>query len=308
MFTLRRTGWIAATLLLLVVGCKKPADDLTPATQGCQLKVEQNIFGQTTSHAYNAQGQRIKSVSSSNGTPIVYTYAYDATGNIIAATTQGVLASNRKIDVIGSYEYTGGRLTKIVSKSLGDILFSTSDTYSYDASGRLAAYTYASSDTQGEIESYTFTNGLVTAGAITRGGQSWTLTAENGRITQSASANGSRTRHTYDARGYLTRSDSFNQSGALQSYTVREYSNTPYKEDRPLRNIVPPINLYGNTELPESRVAVYQADGTLTAETRTQYQINSQGYITTISYTKNQVGVGNGQSTQIATYDYSNCP
>lgn len=42
-------------------------------------------------------------------------------------------------------------------------------------------------------------------------------------------------------------------------------------------SIVPAINFYGNTELPLSRGAVFYAEGSLEAETRYQYQVNSEG-------------------------------
>jgi hypothetical protein len=69
---------------------------------------------------------------------------------------------------------------------------------------------------------------------------------------------------------------------------------------------VPAINLYGNTELPPSRVATYSANGSLKAETRYQYQINNKGYITDLSYVQNQPGVG-GQATNSTIYTYDNC-
>ena len=314
--TIKRAGWAITALLVSLVGCKKSTDAVIPVTQECQLQSELIVNNgsqqaTTTTYAYNGNGQLIKSVaSSSGGTPdtstITYTYSYDEAGNIITALTQGTI-TNTSLNTTNSYEYTGGRLTKIVSKSSNSLFASTTDSYSYDGSGQIATYSYTSSDPKYGTESYTFTNGLLTGGAITRGGQSLTVTVDNGRIASVAYPDGSKYRYDYDAKGYSTRSEYVNKVGALQSYTTYEYSTTAYKRVSTPYRVVPAINLYGNTELPVSRLAVYSADGSLKAETRYQYQVNSKGYITSLGYTQNQPGVGNGQTTSSTTYTYSNC-
>ncbi|RYF73391.1 MAG: hypothetical protein EOO39_10505 [Cytophagaceae bacterium] len=306
--TIKRAGWAVITLLIVLIGCKKSTDMATPASQECQLQSEIINGGpQATTYTYNENGQLVKRVTpSSSGTPSTYTYAYDAAGNVISALSQ-INVINNNFTVTGTYEYTDGRLTKIVSKSSSSILASTTDSYSYDAHGRIATYSYSSTDQQYGTESYTFTNGLLTSGAITRGGQSLTVTVENGRIASIDHPDGRKSRNTYDAKGYLTRTDNVDKSGALLSYTTNEYSTTAYKRANAPYQVVPAINLYGNTELPLARGAVYNADGSLKAETQYQYQVNSKGYITTLSSTQNQPGVGNGQSTTSIAYTYGNC-
>ena len=265
----------------------------------------------TTTYSYNSNGQLIKSITSSSSPGVTsansmtYTYSYDAAGNVITALTEGVIAKTN-VKSIGSYEYSGGRLTKIVSESSSNIFPSTTDSYSYDGSGQIATYSTTSSDPKYGTERYTFTNGLLTGGTITRGGQSLTVTAENGRITSIANPDGSKNRYTYDANGYNTRYEYFDKAGTLQSYTTNEYSTTGYKQARTPYQVIPAINLYGNTELPLARVASYNANGSLKNETLYQYQVNGKGYITGLSYVQNQTGVS-GQSTGTTTYTYSNC-
>lgn len=308
-FTTSRAGWATTALLGLLLSCQQSTNVVTPDSEDCQLQTELSVSignRQTTTYTYNGQGQLIKSVASSgHGSLITYTYTYDAAGNVSTALIQGT-APNFKIDNAGSYEYTGGRLTKITSKSSGTTPGTTVDSYSYDESGRIATYSYSSTDQQYGTESYTFMNGQLTSGAITRGGQSLTVTVDNGRIVSVISPGGSQNRNTYDASGYLTRTDYLDKAGNLLSYTLYEYSKTAYKKAHMLYKVIPTINLYGNKEFPESRVAIYNADGTLKAETRYQYEINSKGYITGLSYEQTQAGVG-GKNTNSTTYTYSNC-
>lgn len=306
-----RVGGATIALLVLLVGCKKSTDVVAVTSQDCQLQSEQTDRngGQqitTTTHSYNGNGQLVKTVAASSGSSITYTYTYDSAGNVITANTQGATSPNNSINSTGSYEYTGGRLTKLVSKSLSSSLTSDTYNYTYDGSGQLSTYSYSSSDLNYGVESYTFASGMLTSGTITRGGQSLSLTITNGRVASVTYSGGGTTRYTYDANGYLTRSDFFDKDGTLQSYTTNEYSTTVFKRAMSPYRVVPKINLYGNTELPLSRGAVYNADGSLKAETIYQYQVNSKGYISSSGYTQNIPGVG-GQGTSLTTYTYSNC-
>ena len=305
-----RVGGATIALLVLLVGCKKTTDVVAVTSQECQLQSEQTDRngGQqitTTTYSYNGAGQNVKTVAASSGSSITYTYTYDSAGNVITANTQGSTSPNNSINSTGSYEYTGGRLTKLVSKSSSSSLTSDTYNYTYDGAGQLATYSYSSSDLNSGVESYTFTSGMLTSGTTTRGGQSLSPTITNGRVASVTSAGGT-VRYTYDANGYLTRSDSFDKTGTLQSYTTNEYSTTVFKRAMSPYQVVPKINLYGNTELPLSRGALFNADGSLKAETIYQYQVNSKGYISSSSYTQNIPGVG-GQVSSLTTYTYSNC-
>ncbi|MVM30427.1 hypothetical protein GO755_10315 [Spirosoma sp. HMF4905] len=314
--TIKRAGLAAITMLAMLVGCKKSTDVVTTTNQECQLQSELTVLNgglqtTTTTYTYNSNGQLISSVASSSsslGTPsssITYTYSYDAAGNVITALTQGA-TSTASINITNSYEYTGGQLTKITAQYSGSLPSTTTDNYSYDGTGRIATYTYTSSDPQNGPESYTFTNGILTSGAITRGGQSLMVAVDNGHITSVTYPDGRSERYTYDANGYITRTESLNKAGTLQSYTVYEYTTTAYKRASTPYRVLPIINLYGSKDLPASRVAIYNTDGSLKAETIYQYQVNSTGYIASTSYTQNQPGIS-GQTSGSTTYTYSNC-
>ena len=308
--TIKRASWVTIALLGLLLSCKKSTDVATPATQECQLQseltVNNNISQQATSYTYNQDGQLIKSItSSSGGTSVTYTYSYDATGNVVTALTQGTVA-NTSFNSTGSYAYTNGRLTQLISKSSSSVFASTTDSYTYDGSGQIASYSYTSSDPIYGTESYTFTNGQLTAGTVTKSGQPVAVGIKDNRIASLTYPDGRSERYTYDANNYVTRRESVDKAGTLQFYTVYEYRTTSYKRAPTPYRVVPNLKLYGNTDLPNSRVATYNADGSLKDETRYQYQVNSKGYITSQSYTQNQSGVG-GQGSSTTTYTYNNC-
>lgn len=308
---IQRTSWVIIALLVLLVGCKKTTDPLvTAANPDCQLQSESTTSNgslqQASTYAYNNQGQLIKGVqTSARGIPITYTYAYDAAGNLVSSLTQGTLA-NIDFTSTSAYEYTDGRLTKLTGQSSSTVLTANYGSYSYDGSGRLATYRTSSSEPNSAVQSYTFTNGVLTSGAISQGGQMASLTITNGRIVSVAYPTGGQNRFSYDATGYNVRQDSFDKAGVLQSYVVSEYSSAPYKRTSTPYGVVPRPALYGQTDLPLSREAIYNADGSLKAETRYTYQVNSQGYLTSSSYVKTQTGVS-GQGTSMTTYTYINC-
>ncbi|GAB3776561.1 hypothetical protein GCM10028818_22420 [Spirosoma horti] len=304
-------NWVIIALLVLLVGCQKATDPLvTAANPDCQLQSESTTSNgslqQATTYAYNNQGQLIKSVqTSARGIPITYTYAYDAAGNLVSSLTQGTLA-NIDFTSTSAYEYTDGRLTKLTGQSSSTVLTTDNSSYSYDGSGRLATYYTNSSDPSSTVQSYTFTNGILTSGIISQSGQVASLTITNGRIASVDYPTGGQNRFSYDATGYNVRQDSFDKAGVLQLYIVSEYSPTPYKQASTPYQVVPKPALYGKTDLPLSRQAIYNADGSLRAETRYTYQVNSQGYLISSNYVKTQTGVS-GQGTSITTYIYTNC-
>ncbi|RYF59096.1 MAG: hypothetical protein EOO39_33570, partial [Cytophagaceae bacterium] len=141
--SIKPAGWATIALLMVLVGCQKSTDPLTPTNQDCQLQAEvtvRNGSQQTTTYAYNENGQLLKSVSTpASGKPITYTYSYDATGNVVSALTQGTLA-NIDFTSTGTYEYTDGRLVNITAQSSSTIVSSDINKYSYDQSGRVATY------------------------------------------------------------------------------------------------------------------------------------------------------------------------
>jgi len=294
---------------MVLVGCQKSTDRINPTNQDCQLQAEVTVTNgsqQTTAYAYNENGQLMKSVSTpASGKLITYTYSYDAAGNVVSALTKGTLA-NIDFTSTGAYEYTDGRLVNITAQSSSTIVSSNISKYSYDQSGRIATYSVTVSDPSNSIESYSFTNGMLTSGAISRGGQSLTLTVVNGRVASIANPNGSQSRFTYDAKGYNIRSESVDKAGVLQSYVLHEYNAPAFKRTPTPYRVVPTLEHYGKKDLPLSREAVYNADGSLKAETIYRYDVNSKGYISSLSYIQNQSGVG-GQGTSVTTYTYSNC-
>ena len=307
--SIKPTGRATIALLMLLVGCQKSTDLVTATSQDCQLQSEVSVRNgsqQTTTYTYNDKGQLIKTVSiPSSGKPITYTYSYDTAGNMISALTQGTLAM---IDFTstGTYEYADGRLTKITGQSSNTLVVSNTNSYSYDGSGRLATYSTSASDPNYGTENYTFTDGTLTSGTISRSGQSSTLTVANGRVASLVDPNGGQSRFIYDANGYNTRRESFDKAGVLQSYITQEYNAVPFKQTSTPYQVIPILDIYGKKDLLLSREAVYNADGSLKAETLYQYQANSKGYITRLSYVQNQTGVG-GQGTSVTTYSYSNC-
>ena len=307
--TIKPAGWAAIALVIGLVGCHKSTDPLNPTNQDCQLQAEVTLTNgsqQTTTYAYNENGQLTKSVSTNaSAKPITYTYSYDAAGNVSSALSQGTLA-NIDFTSTGAYEYADGRLIKITAQSSSTIVSSDINQYSYDQSGRIATYSVLFSDPNYGTESYSFTNGMLTSGTISRGGQSLTLTVANGRVASITNPNGSQSRFTYDGKGYNIRSESVDKAGVLQSYIVHEYNAPAFKRTATPYQVVPVLEHYGKKDLPPSRDAVYNADGSLKAETIYQYQVNSNGYITRLSYIQNQSNVG-GQGTSVTTYTYSNC-
>ncbi|GAB3048382.1 hypothetical protein [Spirosoma pulveris] len=306
--TSKPASWATIAFLMLLIGCQKSTDLLNPTTQDCQLQSEITVANgsqQATTYAYNEDGLLSKSVSTpASGKPITYTYNYDAAGNVVSALTQGTLAT---IDFTstGTYEYTNSRLIKITAQSSSTLVSSDIYKYSYDQTGRIATYSAIFSGPNSGAESYIFTNGILTDGAIVRGGQSSTLTIANGRVASITNPNGSQTRFSYDAKGYNVRSESFDNAGVLQSYVIHQYNATAFKRTSTPYRVVPILEHYGKKDLPPSRDAVYNADGSLKAETIYRYQVNSKGYITSLSYIQNQSGVG-GQGTSVTTYTYSN--
>lgn len=166
--TIRCAGWTIIVSLTLLLSCKQANDaNLTPtASQECQLQSELTVSNgsqQATTYTYNDKGQLIKTVAaSSSGTPTTYTFSYDATGNVSSAFTQGATTSNTSFSITNAYQYTSGRLVKLTAQSSSSLFASTTDSYSYDGAGQLATYSNSSSDPNHGIESYTFTNGLLT--------------------------------------------------------------------------------------------------------------------------------------------------
>ena len=306
---IQRTSWATIALLTLLVGCKKSTDPVTAANSACQLQSAASMTNgssDATIYTYNSNGQLIKTVAASkSATPTTYTYAYDAAGNVTSALTQGTLV-NTNFTSTGSYEYTNGRITKITAQSSSTALASTTDSYTYDGSGQMATYSFSSSDSNYGSESYSFTNGILAAGTITRGGQSLTLTVANGRVTSITYPSGRQDRFTYDANGYVTRADYLDGAGGLQSYTVFAYNPVSFKQVSTPSLALPTLEMYGSKGLPLLRVGVYSADGSLKAETLYQYEGNSKGYLISSGFTQNQPGVG-GQTTSATTYTYSNC-
>lgn len=301
--TLKRTGWLAAVLLIMLVSCKKSTDAVTPANQECQIQSETYVSSDgdksTTTYTYNGNGQLTSSVTaytitgSSTGGSVTSTYVYDAAGNITSATTRDGGSSSAT-----TYEYTGGRLTKETATGSSP----STATYSYDGSGQVATYSQSSSSSS---QSYTFTNGTLTAGQVTINSQSAVVGITNGRITSLPYSSSIRLRYTYDASNYVTRIDALDGAGVVQFYLLNEYGTTPYKRANVPPVITPIINLTGNSTLPLSRQSLYISDGTLYSDSRLRYQVNGKGFLT--SAIIDESSSASGKVTETYTYTYSNC-
>jgi YD repeat-containing protein len=221
------------------------------------------------------------------------TYGYDAAGNLTSEVTQGTSAS---ANIALSYEYTGGRLAKTTTQNASG---TTTDTYTYDGSGRIATYNRTTSIA---TEQYTYSNGVLTAGTLrTNGVQSGTVTVANGRITQVTYPGNTQIRYTYDANGSLTRIDITALN--LNFYYLYERGTTAFVYPFPRPTNAPDLNLYGKSDLPITRFAQYE-NNTLTNETRIQQQANSKNYLSVLTVASTTAG---RTATTTQTFTYSNC-
>lgn len=300
-------------ILCLPVACSKK-DDVAPQTT---CKVTSATFQgignpSTDTWEYGADGQ-LKSILSASGYKT--SYGYDANGYLTAVTN---IDANSNVTNTGQFEYTGGQLTRFITKNAAQTTLSNTQ-YEYDALGDLTRS--VEQYVGGNTYTYLFSAGKQT-GYIAKSGagvESQPYTFENGLVKRAISGT-SQANYEYDAQGRRTRYEIVT-NGKLANYTVYEYTDgmSPDRAQPSFKGISDLIvrgsNQSGTNTGLVTRQTHYTVNATNVAtrysEIITRYAKNASGFpseATTVTTYYESTGGVSSTSTEKHTYLYTGCP
>lgn len=309
-------------LMTLVFSCKSDKDSVSPEEPACKVQTISNSFnGGTpvvTTAEYNAQNLLASFVTSSTTTTGVTvtgkeTYEYDNNGYLLVhKIVSNPGQASERVNVLTTYKYENGRIveqkfmniyTLVLDTQVTQDTSSSSTRYIYNAAGRLTTFI---DDWGYSVDTYNFTNGVLTSASSRISGTDYPMTVANGRIEAVSGPGNYRYRHIYDAKGYRVKFESIGPDGTVNFYSTFEYGPTPVKSFEPVRKGFPGIEMYGKRDLPEVKVVQYN-QGRQTSQSQTQYQLNAQGYPISLRHTNTSADGSFPPSSQTITYTYSNC-
>ena len=251
-------------------------DSLTLA-YNAQNRISQitDSTGQVSSYSYDATGENLLSVTTSQGTT---TYTYD-TGNV-AATKYSLLSLTSDLGYQRSFEYDNqGRLTKAFSNGQTEVL-----NYSYDSTGGVKVTDSTGADVTfllneagnaGQVRGVNNQNllyrydakGNLTASTLPNGGQIAYSYDNKGNLTKQTDLLGKNTFFTYNSFNQLTGFNdpngnavgySYDPKGNLTTITYADGSSEQFSVDG-LGNLTSAVNRRGSTIQ-----YTYNQDGQLT--------------------------------------------
>ena len=260
-----------------------------------------------TSYTYNSAGNQVNVVESYNDDGLKYTFRTDYQYNGDGFLTQKVQTTTRQSGETKStdtYQYESSRLVKETSVSGSS---TRTNTYIYDAGGKLAKQVYTSGSS---VTTYDFTNGVLTAKESKEGSKTYPATVVNGRITREFGFNfGTGDRFIgseYNAAGQRTKASIVDTQDkvdyTLLPVSLYEYEAQVLKDvSQPVFKGHPTLEIYGQPGTLRRQTENY---GTNTTTTDFVYKSNSKVYTTEQAFTTKG---GSTNRQRVTKYTYSNC-